>query len=132
MARQRLALVSWFKQEWIEEVCEMILATEEVLKPDVPDLTPDQWVVVGLDLYSFGTSEYWKNIPKIRHEMSHLSNAEWREGRVKFLRVMLEKDLIIGMPFFERIKGGDIDAVKICELWHCEAHANINAELRCV
>jgi predicted metal-dependent HD superfamily phosphohydrolase len=105
----------------ISRVRHMVLATEAVLKPEVPDLTDEEWQVCGLDLYDLGTSRYWPNRDDIRSEFGHLSAAEWIDGRSAFLKMMAAKELIIGLPFF----GSQSEF----ENWHVDARSNINQEL---
>ena len=65
----------------VDEIMAMIRATEQVLQPGVPELTDEEWQVCGLDLYDFGTPNYWPNRDKIRHEWDRLSDEEWAAGR---------------------------------------------------
>lgn len=108
--------------ELAHEVANIILATEKVLEPGAPELTDAAWQVVGLDLYDLGTYRYWHNRDLIREEMAHLSDEQWKEGRSKFLRMLLDKGTIImGGSFFNRTENG---------VWHGNAVRNIEIELK--
>jgi len=108
--------------ELAHEVANIILATEKVLQPGVPELKDAEWQVVGLDLYDLGTYRYWHNRDLIREEMAHLSDEQWGEARSKFLQVLLDKGTIIGGTFFtDQAESNG---------WHYIAVGNIERELK--
>lgn len=53
-----------------------------------------QKIICDLDLRKMGTDNYFKNDELIRKEYNHLTNKEWKEGRIKFLKIMLTKPYI--------------------------------------
>jgi len=105
-----------------KDVEKLIRATAEVLLPGTPVLDQRQWQVVGLDLYSFGTPQYWLNQRHIRKEFGFLDDAAWAIGRSKFLNMMLEKQYILDRAFFF----GDN---KSFDAWHKVAFDQITDEL---
>ena len=111
-----------FDDKRVEAAKGMILATGWALKDNVPDMSEEQWSVVGLDLYGFGNrccAE--KAAVMLREEFSHLSNEQWSRGRIQFLNKLLDRPYIIYPTFFE-----NEDAYNT---WHDNARENIEREL---
>jgi len=111
----------YLHRQFRQKVKGIILATEAVLKPEpVPDLNIEEWQVCGLDLYDLGTMNYYSNLNLIRQEYSCCGAKEWHSGRKAFLSLMLEKQTIIGRPFFASTREMDD--------WHLRARQHMQNE----
>lgn len=76
-------------ERFIWTVESIILATQD----HVPRLQVSR-EVIDLDLWELATEDFQTNAPLIRMEFEHLSEEQWREGRVKWIRSMLGRERI--------------------------------------
>jgi len=73
-------------------------------------------IICDMDLKELGTDRYIQNAIEVREEFASLSEEEWIEGRIKFLRFMLNKDSIFHTEGFK-------------EMYESKARENISNEL---
>ena len=111
-----------FSDQTVAYTKRLILSTATALEPGAPKLSKEQWVICGLDLYSFGNRCCSERIAvQLREEFEHVSEEDWVKGRGAFLQRLLDKEYIIHSSFFLSTPGFDT--------WHVAARNNISREL---
>jgi len=79
-----------YPTEIINLTCNMIRDTEE----ELPEREERSDTIIDLDLWDLSSYHYWINRALIRKEYGHLSDEEWREGRIEWLKKMLARKTI--------------------------------------
>jgi len=77
-------------KRYIDIITNLILVT----KHDDTVITQLEKIMVDLDLKDLGDPIYWSIGNLVRKEFEHLSEEEWKKGRVIFLKKMIQKDYI--------------------------------------
>jgi pantetheine-phosphate adenylyltransferase len=74
----------------------LILATKHIGKKTPKHLSSDQFVIANLDLMVLASDnqDYCDYVNNVRKEYPKLSDKKWREGRAKFLKMMLKRNYI--------------------------------------
>lgn len=78
------------EEEDIEVAKWLILVTSHKGSPQ----TKLEEIICDLDLREFASDRQEKNAPEVRQEFSHLSDEEWKKGRIEFIESMLAKEYI--------------------------------------
>lgn len=74
---------------------EVIACTAQIIRDTEKELptTESSNVVIDLDLAGLALN-YWENLDLIRAEFGHLSDKDFKSGRIKWLKSMLARDAI--------------------------------------
>jgi predicted metal-dependent HD superfamily phosphohydrolase len=116
LARRDLTSIGW-AADAVERVGSMIEVTEHAA-PSVEHLPGDSAVLLDADLAILGADPvgYSAYATGVRAEYRHVSDADWRTGRVAVLKRFLD-----GATIYRTATGR--------ERWELRARANLSAEL---
>ena len=87
-----------------DAVCQIATATDHRDEPD-EKASLEEKLIHDIDLAALGENSvlYWQNAVNVRNEYAAVNDREYAEGRTEFLQMLLGREHIFSLPFFQTL-----------------------------